>query len=83
MIVSYSGPSADAAVFHDTDEAYKAALASGHKDTFAPEAWEPVTDPDTDEKADLQAKLEAAGIAFDKRFGIAKLRELVASIPQE
>lgn len=83
MIVSYSGPSADTAVFHDADEAYKAALASGHKDTYAPEAWEPATDPEADEKTALQAKLDAAGIAFDKRYGVAKLRELVASIPEE
>lgn len=37
---SFAGPNIDDAVLHHDDESYAAAIASGHKDTYAPEAWE-------------------------------------------
>lgn len=36
-----------------------------------------------DEKAELQAALEAKGIEFDKRWGIKKLRDALESIEPE
>lgn len=36
---SFAGPSIEQAVLHHDDESYAAAIASGHKDTYAPEAW--------------------------------------------
>lgn len=36
-----------------------------------------------DEKAELQAALEAKGVEFDKRWGIKKLREALESIEPE
>lgn len=37
---SFAGPSIEDAVLHHDDDSYAAAIASGHKDTYAPEAWE-------------------------------------------
>lgn len=34
--------------------------------------------PAADEKADLQARLDELGVAYDKRAGVAKLRDLLA-----
>ena len=36
---SFAGPSIEQAILHEDDESYQAAIASGHKDTYAPEAW--------------------------------------------
>lgn len=45
MFYSYTGPTADAAILHATEGAYLEAIASGHKDTPAPEAWEATPEP--------------------------------------
>jgi hypothetical protein len=37
---SFAGPNIEDAVLHHDDDSYDAAIASGHKDTYAPEAWE-------------------------------------------
>lgn len=37
---SFAGPNIEDAVLHHDDDSYAAAIASGHKDTYAPEAWE-------------------------------------------
>lgn len=36
-----------------------------------------------DERKELRAQLDAAGISYHKNAGVAKLRELVATIPTE
>ena len=51
----------------------------------AEQVEEPAGDEDAeeqDEKSALKAKLTDAGISLDGRAGIAKLRELAASIPE-
>lgn len=37
---SFSGPNIEDAVLHTEKASYDAAIESGHKDTYAPEAWE-------------------------------------------
>jgi hypothetical protein len=84
---SYPSSNPSEAVLHDSEESYAAAVKAGHKDTYAPEAWanpadEKENDPPADEKAELRAKLKAAGIPYGPNTGIEKLRELVVTIPE-
>ena len=56
------------------------ALADGHKDTPNPDNWEDASG-EAAEKESLKAALKEAGIPFGGNSGLAKLRELAATIP--
>ncbi len=43
----------------------------------------PAPEPAVDEKADLTAKLEAAGVTVDRRWGIKRLRTEVANLAED
>lgn len=45
------------------------------EDTLLPKPVEPAAEPETDDKAELTAKLEAAGVEVDKRWGLKRLQE--------
>lgn len=56
----------------NTEAEHKALSEAGYLPAFV--ASEPVAEP-ADEKTTLRAALDAKGISYDARWGVAKLRE--------
>lgn len=55
---SFAGPSIEQAILHEDDESYQAAISSGHKDTYAPEAWEKTSEQISTESVNDEAPPE-------------------------
>ena len=64
---SFAGPNIEDAVLHHDDDSYAAAIASGHKDTYAPEAWEDEAKGDETPKPPEAWEDEAKGDETPKR----------------